>query len=239
MSSVFGNTLCSVRKSKGVSQKQLAAILNRRGINVTNQAVSKWESGASLPSAQQFLLICDILEINDIGGVFLGKSNTLFEGLNEEGRKRVVEYATMLRNSGLYDDPSAPAPRGTNIRTLPVYDLDAAAGTGKLLDLDNYTAVKAGSEVPYEATFGIVVKGNSMEPIFHDGDTVWCSRDKKMQHGDIGVFIYEGNCYFKRLRDRVGGTRLQCLDASYPDIVVDRPEELISVGKVVGDYDIE
>ncbi len=233
MSTVFGNTLCSVRKSRGISQKQLATILNKRGIKVTNQAVSKWESGASLPSAQQFLIMCDILDIGDIGGVFLGKSNALFDGLNGDGRQRIMEYATMLRDSGLYDEPDSPAPHGTKIRTLPVYDLDVAAGTGKLLDLADFTPTQVGTEVPIEANFGIIVKGSSMEPDYHDGQIVWLCRQTKLEHGDVGVFIYEGNCYFKRLRDRVGGTRLQSIDTGYPDVVVDKPEKLISVGKII------
>lgn len=153
-------------------------------------------------------------------------------GLNEEGRKRVFEYSDLLRDSGLYDDPDSPGPRGSKLRILPVYDLDSAAGKGRLLDLPDYVQTKVGNEVPISANFGIVISGDSMEPEFHSGQIVWIHQQPKLEHGDLGVFTYDGNTYFKRLRDRVGGTRLQSIDTNYPDVIITDPEAIITLGKV-------
>ena len=232
MANSFGEKVCAFRKQRGLSQRDFAALLNKRGVKVTNQAVSKWESGASLPNAIQFLIICDILDILDISGIFIGKSYDLFSGLNEDGRQRVFEYADMLRDSGRYDDPEISGPHGTRIRTLPVYDLDEAVGKGRLLDLPDYTPVEVGTEVPVSANFGVRISGDSMEPDFHDGQIVWIHQQSKLEHGEVGVFIYDGSAYFKRLRDRVGGIRLQCIDSNYPDIIVASPESLTAVGIV-------
>ncbi|MGI5984870.1 MAG: LexA family transcriptional regulator [Clostridiales bacterium] len=229
----LGDTICSFRKKKDLSQREFAALLDKRGVKVTNQAVSKWESGASLPNAVQFLIICDILDIIDISGIFNNRSYDFLDGLSEEGRKRVYEYADMVRDSGLYDDPNLPPPRGTKIRTLPVYDLDAAIGKGRLLDLPDYIPTKVGNEVPLSANFGIIISGDSMEPDYHNGQVVWIQQQAKLEHGDVGVFTYEGNTYFKRLRDRVGGTRLQSIDSNYPDIIITDPEAIITLGKVI------
>ena len=232
MESNLGEIICACRKKKHISQRQLASMLSNRGIKITNQAVSKWESGASLPSAAQFLLICDVLDIVDISGIFLGKSYDLMAGLNEEGRARVFEYADMLRDSDKFDDPGFSGPRGTRVRTLPVYDLNAANGRGKLLDLPDYKPMQVGSEVPLSANFGVVIAGDSMEPDFHDGQIVWMHQQSRLAHGDIGVFLYEGVPYFKRLRDRVGGTRLQSVDSHFPDIIISDPGALVTLGKV-------
>lgn len=233
-SNYLGRRLCTLRKKAGVSQRDLAEELTKRGIKVTNQAVSKWESGASLPNAVQFLIICDILGIYDISGLFLGKSSELLEGLNEEGKLRVMEYAVLMRDSGLYDDPKAPTPRGTRIRTLPVFELSRAkTSTGGLLDSSDFKLVSCGNEVPVTANFGVIISGDDMEPDYHDGDVVWIQRRKKLEHGDIGVFEYEGKYYFKRLRDRVGGTRLQSVDANYPDVIVASPEAMSTLGIAV------
>ena len=159
---VIGRKLRDIRKKQGISQKEMADLLCKRGVNVTNQAVSKWESGASYPSAVQFLIICDILQIYDIGGVFLGKSHELLMGLNAEGRERVTEYAGMLRDSGLFDEDSGTGPRGTKLRRLPVYDLDEISGSGKMLDSADYKLVTVGNEVPLEANFGVYISGESM-----------------------------------------------------------------------------
>lgn len=232
-SNFLGKKLCSLRKKCGISQRDLAEELSNRGIKVTNQAVSKWESGSSLPNAIQFLVLCDILGITDISGIFLGKSSELINGLSEEGKLRVIEYAGLLRDSGLYDDPKAPAPRGTKIRTLPVYDVDLASQNGKMLESSDFELAEVGNEVPYTANFGIRISGESMEPDYHSGQIVWIRRRAKLEHGDVGLFLYDGKYYFKRLRDRVGGTRLQSVDTNYPDVIVSSPERMTSLGIAV------
>lgn len=228
----FGDIICSFRKKKKLSQREFAVLLSKNGVKVTNQAVSKWESGASLPNAIQFLIVCDILDIIDISGVFNNKSYDFLTGLNEDGKRLVVEYAGMLLDSGHYDDPSIDSPRGTKIRTLPVYDLELAAGKDKLLDLPDYTATKVGNEVPISANFGVIIHGDSMEPDYHDGQIVWINQQAKLEHGEIGVFTYGGNTYFKRLRDRVGGMRLQSVDSNYPDVIIADPDAIVTLGKV-------
>ena len=187
MKSNLGDTICSFRKKKGLSQREFATLLSKRGVRVTNQAVSKWESGASVPNAIQFLIICEILDIVDISGIFSGKSYDFLIGLNEDGKKHVVEYAAMLIDSGLYDDPSLEAPYGTKIRTLPVYDLETAEGRDRLLDLPDYKPVSVGNEVPISANFGVIIHGDSMEPDYHNGQIVWIHQQAKLEHGDVGV----------------------------------------------------
>lgn len=234
MANYVGSRLCAIRKQRKISQKEMASLLTKRGIRVTNQAVSKWESGASLPNAVQFLILCDILEITDISGLFLGKSSEMLSGINEEGRARINEYAAFIRDSGQYDAPDAPTPRGTRLRTLPVYDIEAAKGTGRFLDQTGYSLLEVGSEVPFEANFGVKISGESMEPDYHDGQIVWIQQRSKLEHGEIGVFMYEGSCYFKRLRDRVGGMRLQSIDTNYPDVIVTQPDKIVFFGIAVG-----
>ncbi|MBR5761429.1 MAG: helix-turn-helix transcriptional regulator, partial [Lachnospiraceae bacterium] len=43
----IGERILFLRKNKGVTQEQLA-----KALNITNQAVSKWESGQCLPDIQ-------------------------------------------------------------------------------------------------------------------------------------------------------------------------------------------
>ncbi|MDE7445648.1 MAG: helix-turn-helix domain-containing protein [Lachnospiraceae bacterium] len=54
----IGNFISTCRKDKGLTQIQLAEKLN-----ITNRAVSKWETGKSCPDASIMLKLCDILEI--------------------------------------------------------------------------------------------------------------------------------------------------------------------------------
>ena len=66
----IGEILNAKRRELGFSQSELAAALAEDGIEVTNQAISKWETGSTLPNAKQFLALCRALEIEDIAGTF-------------------------------------------------------------------------------------------------------------------------------------------------------------------------
>lgn len=55
----FGEKLQYLRKSKGMSQEQLASI-----INVSRQAVSKWELNDSLPDVENILQLSKLFEVS-------------------------------------------------------------------------------------------------------------------------------------------------------------------------------
>ena len=59
----FGEILARCRKQRGLNQAELAEKLTALGCEVSNQAVSKWEKDMTLPSARQFLTLCDVLDI--------------------------------------------------------------------------------------------------------------------------------------------------------------------------------
>ena len=233
MSSTIGSILTSLRREKGISQKELARMLRKRGMDITNQGISKWENGSTQPNASQFLVLCDELGVQDISAIFLGTSDEgPLAGLNSEGRQKVNEYAAVLRASGMFAPTVEVTPIG-RLRTLPIYSIAVAAGTGQFLDSSDYELVEVGSDVPLSANFGVCIAGDSMEPDYHDGQVVWVHQQQTLNHGEIGVFLYDGNAYMKRLRDRVGGVRLQSINTGYPDIVVSDPSLFRVLGRVV------
>ena len=83
-----------------------------------------------------------------------------------------------------------------------------------------------------KADFALKIKGNSMEPIYFDGDIVLVKKQPSVDLGEIGIFNVEGNGFIKKF----GGDRLISLNAEYDDIVFsDYDEERIQCfGKVIG-----
>lgn len=83
-----------------------------------------------------------------------------------------------------------------------------------------------------KADFALKIKGNSMEPIYFDGDIVLVKKQPSVDFGEIGIFNIEGNGYIKKF----GGSRLISLNAEYDDIhISDYDEERIyCFGKVIG-----
>ena len=55
----FGKFLCQLRKEKGLTQLQLAEKLN-----VTDKAISRWETGKNYPDIEIFESISNILDVS-------------------------------------------------------------------------------------------------------------------------------------------------------------------------------
>ena len=53
-----------------------------------------------------------------------------------------------------------------------------------------------------EEDFGVRVSGNSMEPVYHDGQIVWVERCETLSIGQVGVFVYDGEGYLKSYGER-------------------------------------
>lgn len=225
----IGDILHARRKELRLSQSELAAMLTKDGIDVTNQAISKWETGTTLPNARQFLSLCRALEIDDIGGSFGGSTGGLLSGLNAAGRRKALDYISLLRESGKY----SVLPEADDVRSLPLYSLAVSAGTGQFLDSDDYEMTEVGPEVPDGANFGVRVAGDSMEPRFHDGQTVWVRQQRDLMSGEIGIFLYDGCAYLKQLVAGDGCFMLHSLNPAYPDIKISPDLPLRVLGKVL------
>ena len=225
----IGEVLCARRRELDMSQAELAEALSLRGLSVTNQAVSKWEKGATLPNARQLLALCQVLEIEDIRGEFSGGTEGIFAGLDGRGRRLALDYVQLLRDSGRYAPPRAAA----QPRTLPLYSLAVSAGTGQFLDGEDYEMVEVGAEVPEGAHFGVRVAGDSMEPRYHDGQTLWVRQQRSLMTGEIGIFLYDGSAYLKKLIAREDCMALHSLNPKYPDILISPELPLRVLGKVL------
>ena len=183
------------------------------------------------PSGTGKTTLCRVLDVDDIAGTFSGgDAGGLLAGLNAEGRRRALEYIALLRESKRF----APAPEVPALRSLPLYSLAVSAGTGQFLDGESYEMQPVGPEVPEEANFGVRVAGDSMEPRFVHGQIVWVHRQETLRSGEIGVFLYNGAGYCKRLERAPGRVELVSLNARYAPIRVTAEDELRVFGRVVG-----
>lgn len=54
----FSEKILSLRKSRGLTQEQLAEKLN-----VSRQSVSKWESGQAIPELETIVALCRVFDI--------------------------------------------------------------------------------------------------------------------------------------------------------------------------------
>lgn len=229
----FGTILKNCRNTQGLSQKELANQMLSHGFDVSHKTISKWESNTTLPNVLQFFTLCEILNINDINNTFqLNTRTNPFFSLNQEGQEKALDYINLLKLSGIYNKPIADVMPFR--RKLRFYDLPVSAGTGQFLDSDNYQEIEVGDEVSSYADFGVRISGDSMEPQFVNGQTIWIHQQKTLDTGEIGIFFYDGQAYCKKFIQTEDGIQLHSLNPNYAPIIIKPYNDFMIFGKVVG-----
>ena len=65
--------LIEVREAANISRNQLVDLLSLKGFDIKAYTIGKWETGASKPTVEVFLAICDICCVVDIRQTFAEK----------------------------------------------------------------------------------------------------------------------------------------------------------------------
>jgi Predicted transcriptional regulator len=127
------------------------------------------------------------------------------------------------------DEPSKIVPERI-LTSIKVFDAAVSAGVGEWLE-EGYDYEWAEFEnVPQGADFALSVRGDSMEPMYSDGDIIFIKKNVLVESGQIGVFNLNGDGYLKQLQ----GNRLVSLNTVYAPIVVNDYDDFYVFGRVVG-----
>ena len=190
----IGRRIAEARKKKGFSIAAFSEYLENYGVNISTGGAGKWETGYSIPNAYQLMAICSAL---DIGNQLPYFSQDYTPALNGVGERKLQEYKEDLIASGKYAPAPPPVPFIRRIEQ-PVYDLPASAGCGQFLDEGYYEMISFPENmVPDKADFGVRVSGDSMEPVYHDGQIVWVQETPHLYPGEVGIFVCDGQGYIK------------------------------------------
>lgn len=226
----FGEKIKEARKKKGLTQKNLALI-----IGAAHNSVSDWENNKNKPDPDTIELICGALGISpnyllDAKSSDLSPTETDFiikyRALDDRGRATVdyildEEYYRSQRiQEALYyadDDEYAWYIYAGKI---------AAAGTW----------IYPG-DIPIErirerrldgADYIVGVSGDSMQPLYEDGDLLYIKKTTEIEFAEIGLFIVNGMYYVKEYAP----DGLRSKNPNYATIPKSR--DIIVVGKVIG-----
>jgi len=124
--------------------------------------------------------------------------------------------------------------------TLHVYQQQASAGLSSYLtddsDVDYEVMRFMATHVSEKADFCVRIRGDSMEPKICDEDIVFVKAALKVEPDNVGIFVYDGEAYCKRLRidNKKGAIFLESLNKSYAPKQIAQPELLRTVGLVIG-----
>ncbi len=239
---VIGQRIAEARKRNGMTQQDLTEYLKQFGVSISKYAECKWETGETVPNAYQLVAVCAALGMDDVLRHFSMKSASL---LNDDGERKIMEYRADLVASGKYRPAQT---RKIRYVEMPVSTLGASAGTGNFLDDENFEMVSfPENTIPDGAEFGVRVSGDSMEPVYHDGQIVWVKQCNTIEIGEVGIFTLDGDGYIKsydeqepdennrdEFTDSYGELHMQPVLVSYNQAYAPKPIKPTSNFRLVG-----
>lgn len=199
-------------------------------VGVGKSTVRKWEQGMisnmgrdKIVSISKALKISplDILEIEEQNNIY-----TIYNQLNPTRQTKVYNFATDQLNEQRVEETPAI------YHTVQVYSL-LSAGTG-IVDLDptDTTEIELNGHVPpHDLAFE--VRGDSMEPVFENGEIVFVKKTQDIHNGQIIAVQINEEAFIKKVYINDDHMRLVSLNKEYEDIIANEDDDIRVVGKVL------
>lgn len=211
---LIGSKLKEVRQKTGMNKKDFASYL---GIKYTTY--NGYETGSRDPSSDFLILFSKKLDISidylmgltdekDISHSYQLESTEYehikkYRALDERGRHMInlmldAEYDHCKCNQ--FSDISKHSGR-----LIQFYQRLASAGTGQIVFDDVPVDLVEIPDIPEykRVKYAIGVNGDSMEPLYQDGDVLLVEPSREISLGDIGIFLIDGQSYVKQLGENV------------------------------------
>ena len=239
--STLGERIRFAREQKGLLQSDLAKLINVKSSGV----ISNWEKDLNKPDAEKIVRLCSVLDISASYLLdYYGKPNIEFSSseinhinkyrdLDDHGRKLIdmildAESERCLQPAAIVEFSSKTTPA----RHLLEYFRSASAGSGVFILGNEATSKIAVSEDDWHSNgdYVISVAGDSMIPVYKDGDKVIVSQRAEVLYGDIGIFVVNGNAYIKKY----GENELISLNPEADNIKISEYDNIVCMGKVIG-----
>lgn len=238
----IGNQIKTFRKSAGFTQDELA-----KRLNTTKQTISRYEKGDRKANQDMLFELCDIFGVS-IDDFFPSQNDALqsptassiqsiYDQLEPPGQRKVITYAEKLRDE--QEERRKAKINEVSEKIVQLYGYDyydhaASAGTGQYLNDVRVERIELPVDV--DADFVIPIKGDSMEPDYHDGDMVFIQTSVDLNDGVIGVFNYNGEAYIKQLVIDTEQSYLHSLNPAYKDMPITPETDFRIIGEVVSVY---
>lgn len=250
ISKLIGERIKSARKRAGLTQQELADL-----IQVSNITVSRWESGTQTADDENKRNLARVLDTSLM--YIMGETNdpqrypgTLLGG--EGSGNPPFPLCLRRKNIDTSTQNTTSTPTFSNAKEMhsvvwiPVVSdkISICAGNGNSYpDIEwetvDYFPFSEQDILGYGwqgASFRVIsVEGNSMEPIILDGDKVLFASDVEIETGDIAVVSWAGRLLIRGVilnRDKT--ITLHPANSDYSDIHVDPQEQdLYVIGKVL------
>ncbi|HDG6241392.1 TPA: helix-turn-helix transcriptional regulator [Staphylococcus aureus] len=215
-----------------MSQKKLAEL-----INIKPSTLSDYLNLRSNPSHGVIQRIADVFEVgkSDIDTTYKDDNDitSIYNKLTPPRQENVLNYA----NEQLEEQNS----KGDNVVDINSYKQEktpvnvngcVSAGVGERLHDETLFTEMVKGPIPTH-DLALKVNGDSMEPMFKDGEIIFVEKTHNIKNGQIGIFIIEEEAYVKKVIVEDDRLTLVSLNKDYDDLHFYRNESVRLIGKVI------
>ncbi|HDH5128153.1 TPA: helix-turn-helix transcriptional regulator [Staphylococcus aureus] len=215
-----------------MSQKKLAEL-----INIKPSTLSDYLNLRSNPSHGVIQRIADVFEVgkSDIDTTYKDDNDitSIYNKLTPPRQENVLNYA----NEQLEEQNS----KGDNVVDINSYKQEktpvnvngcVSAGVGERLHDETLFTEMVKGPIPTH-DLALKVNGDSMEPMFKDGEIIFVEKTHNIKNGQIGIFIIEEEAYVKKVFVEDDRLTLVSLNKDYDYLHFYRNESVRLIGKVI------
>lgn len=201
-------------------------------LNISYTTVSDWVNGKTYPRIDKIEMLANyfgitksqLVEDNNINKDIL----PIYNELNQNNQTKTYNFANDLlkeQNSNIVDMR----------KWKDVYiQSKVSAGCG-IVDLDQQhkELISYDGYVPPKYDLAFQVEGNSMEPMFRDGEVIFVEHQEEVRNGQLGVVTINDEAYIKKIYLEDDCLRLVSLNKEYDDIIANGEDTIKVVGRVI------
>ncbi|CAC9424743.1 repressor-like protein [Staphylococcus aureus] len=234
----FKDRLKQIMSERKISQSELS---RRTGIG--RNSISDYLNGKYEAKQDKVFELAKALNVNEawLMGFDISKNRkienndiaSIYSKLTPPRQKNVLNYA----NEQLDEQNT----KGDNIVDINLYKQDriavnvngcVSAGVGERLHGETLFTEMVKAPIPPH-DLALKVNGDSMEPMFKDGEIIFVEKTHNIKNGQIGIFIIEEEAYVKKVFVEDDRLTLVSLNKEYRDLHFYRNESVRLVGKVI------
>lgn len=214
ISRYVGNKIKTLRESKDMTQDQLAEMLD-----TTRQSISRYEIGERKVNQDILFELAEIFKVS---------INEFFPPIKNESIESIYNQLDQPRKTKVYNFAEYQLREQNKKPQINIVIRGyVSAGTGEWLE-------ETIEEVPYEGAipehdFAVKVNGESMLPLFADGEIIFVKATSEARDGQIIVCQVNNEAFVKKL----SGNKLVSLNKEYDDILISETDDFKIFGVVV------
>ena len=251
---ILGNSIKELRKSKKLTQKNLAELTGFKQNTISNHENGNRQLdetdirvyAEALGVSPQYLFDSakpSSIEVTPTPTT--SQIQSIYDQLEPPGQRKVITYAEKLRDE--QEKRRKAKKNEVSEKVIDLYQVEVVSETAAASgfnygfgydDTDRETIEV--DEQPPRHDIATKVSGDSMQPDYQDGDILYLvDKGLTTYNGDLAVIAYGDRSYFKKIYTENGRLRLVSLNDKYEDIILDFPpaeDTHIKIYAVVGVY---